>query len=227
MDTQKVLLWIAESDLAGRIDQALNRAGFSVVHADQDADAVDKLLKLEPQALITDSALLNDKSGEFGRLLKSQCRKTALVLISGSRKLMDRIHALEDGADEFFTPESEIDELIAKVKAIIRRISMVNATPRSLVIRDIVINLDTHEVKKAGRLIDLTYTQFKLLYLLASQRDSVFSRQDILSKVWGENAFVNDRTVDVHVKRLREKLGENNQPSKYIQTIHGLGYRFV
>jgi len=170
---------------------------------------------------------MDDKTGEFGRLLRNQCRKTALVLISGSRKLMDRIHALEDGADEYFTPESETDELVAKVRAIIRRISMVNATPRSLTIRDIIINLDTHEVKKAGKLIDLTYTQFKLLYLLASQRDSVFSRQDILSKVWGENAFVNDRTVDVHVKRLREKLGENNQPSKYIQTIHGLGYRFV
>ena len=94
-------------------------------------------------------------------------------------------------------------------------------------IKDISINLDTHEVRKDGKLLDMTYTQFRLLYLLASHRDYVFSRDEILDKVWGENTYVTNRTVDVHVKRLREKLGENRQPSKYIQTIHGLGYRFV
>ncbi|NQT25569.1 winged helix-turn-helix domain-containing protein, partial [candidate division KSB1 bacterium] len=70
-------------------------------------------------------------------------------------------------------------------------------------------------------------TQFKLLYLFASQSENVFSRNDILSKVWGENTYVTNRTVDVHIKRLREKLGEDKQPSKYIQTIHGMGYRFA
>ena len=94
-------------------------------------------------------------------------------------------------------------------------------------VKDISIDLDTHEVRKENKLIDMTYTQFKLLYLLASRRDYVFSRDEILNKVWGENAYVTNRTVDVHVKRLREKLGEQNKKSKYIQTIHGLGYRFV
>jgi DNA-binding response OmpR family regulator len=75
--------------------------------------------------------------------------------------------------------------------------------------------------------IDLTYTQFKLLFLLASHRDYVFTREEILNFVWGEKTFVTDRTVDVHVKRLREKLGEDKQPLKYILTIHGLGYRFA
>ena len=82
-------------------------------------------------------------------------------------------------------------------------------------------------MRKSGKLIDLTYTQFKLLYLLAAKRDYIFTRNEILEKVWGENAYVTDRTVDVHVKRLREKLGEDRLPSKYIQTIHGLGYRFA
>ena len=91
----------------------------------------------------------------------------------------------------------------------------------------IEINLDTHEVRKGNNRIDLTYTQFKILYLLASRRDYVFTRDEILNKVWGKNIYVTDRTVDVHVKRLREKLGENGQPLKYILTIHGLGYRFA
>jgi DNA-binding response OmpR family regulator len=104
---------------------------------------------------------------------------------------------------------------------------MLDRFPRNIKIKDIEINVDTHEVFKAGTPLDLTYTQFRLLYLLATHRETIFSRDEILEKVWGENVYVTDRTVDVHVKRLREKLGEKMQPSRYIQTIHGLGYRFA
>jgi DNA-binding response OmpR family regulator len=104
---------------------------------------------------------------------------------------------------------------------------MLDGTPRNIKIKDIEINIDTHEVFKSGTPLDLTYTQFRLLYLLVTHRDTIFSRDEILEKVWGENVYVTDRTVDVHVKRLREKLGEKMQPSRYIQTIHGLGYRFA
>jgi DNA-binding response OmpR family regulator len=100
-------------------------------------------------------------------------------------------------------------------------------SPRNIKIKDIEINIETHEVLKGGKQLDLTYTQFRLLYLLVTHCDTIFSRDEILEKVWGENVHVTDRTVDVHVKRLREKLGEKTQPSRYIQTIHGLGYRFA
>ena len=140
---------------------------------------------------------------------------------------MEKIYALEDGADVCFDKPVQVEEIVAEVKALFRRFDRIREVPRDITIKDIHINLNTHEVHKAGRLIDLTYTQFKLLYLLASQREVVFSRNDILKKVWGENAYVTDRTVDVHVKRLREKLGEGKQTSKYIQTIHGLGYRLA
>lgn len=226
MEAYKVLLLVDENQLGDKSEQAFYRANFNVLRTSSAKDAVDLLHKESPDAMVGDSELINSQLAQITHLLKHQCRKTAFVLLSNHTKTMDRIHALEDGADDLVDFDSELDELIAKVKALVRRISLVSDTPKTLNIRDISINLDTHEVRKAGKVVDLTYTQFKLLYLLASQRESVFSRNDILSKVWGENTYVTDRTVDVHVKRLREKLGERGQPSRYIQTIHGLGYRF-
>lgn len=226
MEAYKVLLLVDESQLGDKSEQAFYRANFNVLRTSNAKEAVDMLHREMPDAMVGDSELIKSQLGPINQLLKNQCRKTAFVLLSNHTKMMDRIHALEDGADDIVNIDSELDELIAKVKALVRRISLVSDTPKTLTIRDISINLDTHEVRKAGKIVDLTYTQFKLLYLLASQRESVFSRNDILAKVWGENTYVTDRTVDVHVKRLREKLGERGQPSRYIQTIHGLGYRF-
>lgn len=227
MEPKKILLLISQSKIGDRIEGAFMRASFDVLRTD-DSDQMLSLLKKEnPDAMIVDWDLTNGTMNEITRLIRENCRKTGLVLLSRSRKAEERIHALEEGADDCVAQPPEIDELVAKVKALVRRIDLVDHAPRTLIIKDISINLDTHEVRKAGRLIDMTYTQFKLLYLLASRRDYVFTRDEILNKVWGENAYVTNRTVDVHVKRLREKLGENSQPSKYIQTIHGLGYRFV
>jgi DNA-binding response OmpR family regulator len=227
MEPKKILLLLGQSKIGDRIEGAFMRANFNVLRTD-DSDQMLSLLKKEnPDAMIVDWDLTNGTMNEITRLIRENCRKTGLVLLSRSRKAEERIHALEEGADDCVVQPPEIEELVAKVKALVRRIDLVDHAPRTLSIKDISINLDTHEVRKAGRLIDMTYTQFKLLYLLASRRDYVFTRDEILDKVWGENAYVTNRTVDVHVKRLREKLGENSQPSKYIQTIHGLGYRFV
>ena len=134
------------------------------------------------------------------------------------------IRGLESGADDFINSNDSIRQIIARIKALSRRLMVVH---NRIKIKDIEIDLDEHKVRKDGTPIDLTYIQFKLLYLLASRREDVFSRQEILDKVWGNGVYVTNRTVDVHIKRLREKLGEIQYPSNYIQTIHGVGYRFI
>lgn len=227
MDVKKVLLLIAPSKIEDKIEQAFNRANFDVICTDDSRQVIALLKNERPHALVIDWDLLNSKLKEITQFIHENCKKTALVLLSKSKKAEQRIHAIEEGADDCLFQPPEVDELVAKVKALVRRIELVDHSPKRLMIRDIEINLDTHEVRKGGKAIDLTYTQFKLLYLLASRRDYVYTRDEILDKVWGENTYVTNRTVDVHVKRLREKLGEHEQPSKYIQTIHGLGYRFV
>ena len=227
MGIKKILILVQDSKVGDKIEQAFYRSEFDVLRTDDPNHAVRLLLKENPHAMIVDWDLANGSLDNIKEVMRENCRKTALILLAKHKKTEDRIHALEEGADACISQPPEIEELLAKVKALVRRIEMVDQAPKSIRIKDIEINLDTHEVKKNGKYVDLTYTQFKLLYLLASRREYVFSRDEILKTVWGENAYVTDRTVDVHVKRLREKLGELKHPSRYIQTIHGLGYRFA
>ena len=227
MEFKKILLLMTRSKLGDRIENAFKRANFSVTRTDNPDKVISILEEENPYVLVLNWDYTNGFIEEIIRVLRDSYRKTGLVLVSRSKKAEERIQALEQGADECYIQIPELDELVAKVRAIVRRIDLVDNSPKTLKIKDVEINLNTHEVRKNGKLIDLTYTQFKLLYLLASHRENVFTRSEILTKVWGENTYVTDRTVDVHVKRLREKLGEEKQPLKYIQTIHGLGYRFV
>lgn len=229
METSKVLLFI-NSEICDKIENAFLRAGFQVILSNNYKAIASLLKKEKPQVLIVDWDNADGVLKKIIKVINDNCKKTGLVLLSKRKKTAERIRALEEGADDCLASPPEIEELVAKVKAIIRRVDSVAHTPKILTAKDIIINLDTHEVRKGDKLIDLTYTQFKLLYLMASKRDHTFTRDEILEKVWGENAYVTNRTVDVHVKRLREKLNGDSQPaypSRHIETIHGIGYRFV
>jgi DNA-binding response OmpR family regulator len=227
MDSKKILLLISHNKIGDSIEKAFLEAQFDVIRTDTPENAIALIENQQPHAVLVDWDKANGTVKQIGSFIKENCRKTAMVLISKNKRLDERIQAIEDGADDCLLLPQEIEELVAKVRALIRRIDLVDNNSRMIKIKDIEINLDSHEVSKAGKAIDLTYTQFKILYLLVSRRDYVFSRNEILDKVWGDNVYVTSRTVDVHVKRLREKLGENKQPSRYIQTIHGMGYRFA
>jgi DNA-binding response OmpR family regulator len=227
MNAKKILLLISHNKVGDRIEKAFLDSQFDVVRTDTPENAIALIENHQPHAILVDWDKANGTVQQIGRFIKENCRKTAMILISKNKRLDERIQAIEDGADDCLLLPQEIEELVAKVRALIRRIEMVDTNSRVIKIKDIEINLDTHEVSKAGKPVDLTYTQFKILYLLISRRDYVFSRNEILDKVWGDNVYVTNRTVDVHVKRLREKLGESKQPSRYIHTIHGMGYRFA
>jgi two-component system phosphate regulon response regulator PhoB len=227
MNDQKLLLATQDPQTEKEINKSFSGFNFRVLSIRDIQEAMNFLKKENPSAFLVDWEMAQDHIAEINRIVQESSRKTALVVLSKNGKSIERIQALNAGADECLSQTEEYGELVAKVKALIRRIDMVDNAPSRITIKDIEINLSTHEVYKAGKPIDLTYTQFKLLYLLVTHRDTIFSRDEILEKVWGENVYVTDRTVDVHVKRLREKLGEKKHPSRYIQTIHGLGYRFA
>ncbi len=188
----------------------------------QDFSQEDK-----PAVLIIDLDEFGDRVWSICMDMKDDLatRKTALILISSSTDENLRVKGLESGADDILTKPVGARELAARIKAIGRRLTINDM--KKIRVKDIEIDLDEHRVKKSGKPIDLTYIQFKLLYLLASRRNNVFSRKEILDRVWGKKVYVTNRTVDVHIKRLREKLGENKYPSQYIETIHGTGYRFL
>ncbi len=226
MADDRILVAIERDSIRKNIAATLRDAGFAVVEARDGKDVVGQMNENPPVILLLDVNLPEISGWEICRELKEDqlTRRIGIILSAANADENDLVRGLELGADDFMTYPFSMREMLARVKALYRRIRLAR---NRIKVRDIEIDLDEHRVKKAGRPIDLTYIQFKLLYLLASRRENVFSRQEILEKVWGHKIYVTNRTVDVHIKRLREKLGEVKYPSKYIETIHGVGYRFI
>jgi two-component system phosphate regulon response regulator PhoB len=210
-----------------QLEHLLESEGY-VMQQTLNLDSLQEIvLRDRPSAVVIDLDEFGDRTWAACQELKDDLatRKAALILLSSNDDENLQIKGLESGADDFIAKPYSPRELLARLKAIGRRIASGDA--KKIRVKDIEIDLDEHRVRKAGKPIDLTYIQFKLLYLLASRRNNVFSRKEILEKVWGKKVYVTNRTVDVHIKRLREKLGEYKYPSQYIETIHGTGYRFL
>ena len=227
MDKGTVLYFGHASDNLGNLTNLLERDGFIVKHSDEIDMAQDMALREKPVAIMIDLDSFGENGWAASAELKDDfiTRKSALILMSSDIDENLKIKALESGADDFTGMPFNPREMVARIHAIYRRIQLLDN--KKIRVKDIEIDLDEHRVSKAGKPLDLTYIQFKLLYLLASRRTNVFSRKEILEKVWGKKVYVTNRTVDVHIKRLREKLGEYKYPSQYIETIHGTGYRFL
>ncbi len=227
MNTRHILFYNPANGKTSSLYAEIENAGYMCKHATSREEAL-QLLKEDPAQAVL---IYLDNCGDDGLKLchlvrqNPHLRKTALIVISAENDEDKIVETFEAGADEYLTNFHSSRELLARIRAILRRINGFDFN--KLRVKDIEIDLEKHKVKRSGRLIDLTYIQFKLLYLLASQRESVFSRREILDKVWGKNVYVTYRTVDVHIKRLREKLGEYKYPSQYIETVHGTGYRLM
>lgn len=227
MEKGTVLYFGLENNNTGTLAHLLEREGYTLMGSEDIDIAQDMALREKPIAILIDIDIFGENAWLACAELKDDLalRKSALVLLSTHYDESVIVKGLESGADDFVSLPFSPREIVARIKAISRRI--VATDTKKIKVKDIEIDLDEHRVRKAGKPIDLTYIQFKLLYLLASRRNNVFSRKEILEKVWGKKVYVTNRTVDVHIKRLREKLGEYKYPSQYIETIHGTGYRFL
>ncbi len=227
MDKGKVLVVDAKNGNPDSISKNIEDEGFATVRVVDLNKVQDLVLSEKPKAVVVDQDDFGNEIWEMYKNLKDDfdTRKTALIVISSDGDENEIVKAYQVGADDYVVKPFSSKSTVARMKAIIDRVEKNES--KKIKVKDIEIDLDEHKVKKSGKPIDLTYIQFKLLYLLASRRENVFSRKEILEKVWGRKVYVTNRTVDVHIKRLREKLGEYKYPSQYIETIHGTGYRFL
>ena len=228
VERRSILLFDRSLLNGGRIlDDILEAQGYFPSHFDDMQNAVEITLRENPSIVVIDLDEFGDNAWSTCMEIKDDvgARKIGIILVSSNNDEKLKLKGFEMGADDFVVKPYSKAEMAARIKAISRRLTS-NET-KKIKVKDIEINLDEHKVSKNGKAIDLTYIQFKLLYLLASRRMNVFSRKDILDRVWGKKVYVTNRTVDVHIKRLREKLGEYKYPSQYIETIHGTGYRFL
>ncbi len=226
MANNDILIVDDETDLTAILEYNLKAAGFSTRVAHTAADALREA-KRDPPALVVLDLMLPDHPGtEVCKLLKSDPRTKGVpvVMLTARGEEIDRVVGFELGAEDYVVKPFSVRELVLRVKALLRRSdTRSEGSPEHYSAGVLEVDIPRHLVTVAGEEAKLTALEFKLLVTLLSRRGRVQTREVLLDEVWGITADVTSRTVDTHVKRLREKLGA---ASEYIETLRGVGYRF-
>jgi len=222
----KILVVDDEPEAVELVDFNLKQAGYDVITAADGAEALTKSRAKSPNLIVLDLMLPEMSGLEVCKTLRRDPATAAIPIIMLTAKAaeIDRVLGLELGADDYVTKPFSPRELILRVKKILNRGSAAQESPDTLRFGELVIDVPRHVVSYRGRNIDLTATEFRLLTVLAQRRGRVQSREQLLRDVWEYNNLVDTRTVDTHMRRLREKLGP---ASKHLDTVRGVGYRFV
>jgi len=222
----KILVVDDERPIAEILKFNLDKEGYDVSLAFDGGEALDKALKESPDLIILDIMLPVMDGFDVCREIRKSSRVPILMLTAKDSEI-DKVLGLELGADDYVTKPFSPREITARVKAILRRS---HAGPRDddqvMRFQEIALNLSTYEVTKNGEEVPLSFREFELLKYLALRPGQVFTREILLSEVWGYEYFGDTRTVDVTVRRLREKIEDNPSDPKYIQTKRGVGYSF-
>jgi two-component system phosphate regulon response regulator PhoB len=215
-----------EPDAVELIEFNLKSNGYDVVTAADGEEALQKARAVLPDLIILDLMLPEVDGMEVCKILRRDQRTSGIPIIMLTAKAaeIDRILGLELGADDYVTKPFSPRELVLRVKRLLR----VQGTPEEkaerVVWKDLTIDVPRHQVSVKGKNVELTATEFKLLTVLAQRRGRVQSRDQLLHDVWEYDNLIDTRTVDTHMRRLREKLGP---AAKYLDTVRGVGYRFV
>jgi len=213
-----------EPDILELVSLHLSKAGFAV-RAYKDADSFQKALASSLPDLVVLDLMLPDADGiDVCRDLKRDNRTAhvPVVMLTARGEEFDRVLGLEIGADDYITKPFSPKELVARVKAVLRRSEQRRTGDVIELPQDVIIDPNRFEVTVGGRKTDLTTTEFKILSILAERRGWVFSRDEILSRLWGDEKAVLDRTIDVHITNLRKKLGK---AGRLIENVRGVGYK--
>ena len=213
-----------EPDILELVSVHLKRAGFRVEGFLNAGSFLKSLTKKKPDLVLLDLMLPDADGFEVCKYLKREeaWASVPLIMLTAKSEETDRVLGLELGADDYVTKPFSAKELVARVKAVLRRTKEPLETMKIQVGSDLVIDLKKHEIFVGGIRKELTSTEFKILRLLASKQGWVFTRDQILDYLWGHEKIVLDRTIDVHIKNLREKLG---RAASLIKNIRGVGYK--
>lgn len=222
-DKIKILLVDDEPDIIEILSYNLKKEGYQVFSASNGEEALVQVEKVKPHLIILDVMMPVMDGIETCEIIRKDKRyqETVIMFLSARSEDYSHVAAFDVGADDYVNKPIKPKVLNSKVNALLRR--FLNSEVSSEIVHgDLIINLDEYKVILKDKKILLPRKEFELLRLLASQPDKVFKRDVILESVWGNNVVVGDRTIDVHIRKLREKMG-----TKYIKTIKGVGYKFV
>ena len=225
--SQKILLIEDEPDIRKTLEYNIAREGYDVITAPSLSEGRNHLNSSSFSLILLDLMLPDGSGLDLCREIKSDKEKTAtpIIILTAKDDEVDKVVGFELGADDYVTKPFSVRELILRINAVLKR---GDRKQENLEVQrqfgDLLIDVDSHEVFVNDQSITLTALEFKLLRQLVDRRGRVQSRDQLLSDVWGYSADVTTRTVDTHIKRLREKLGSMG---KYVQTIRGVGYKFT
>ena len=217
-----------EADIVELVSYNLKKEGFIVDSAPDGEAALKKIRKGKYDLVILDLMLPVIQGMELCRILRNDPKTTALpiIMLTAKGEEVDKILGLEMGADDYITKPFSPRELVARVKAVLRRTTEKTVSEKIIEAGDLVINKETYTVTRKGLSIKLSATEFKLLLYLAERKGKVFTRDQLLDAVWRDEAFVEPRTVDVHIRRLRAQIEDDPANPRYIKTMRGIGYFF-
>lgn len=224
--TSKILVVDDEPDAVELIEFNLKNAAYDVVTAMDGAEALQKARAILPDLIILDLMLPEVDGLDVCKMLRRDLATAGIPIIMLTAKAaeIDRILGLELGADDYVAKPFSPRELVLRVKRLLRRGQTPETKADRIQNKDLCVDIPRHQATVKGKAVDLTATEFKLLTVLAQRRGRVQSREQLLRDVWEYDNLIDTRTVDTHMRRLREKLGV---AAKYLDTVRGVGYRFV
>lgn len=224
---KKILIVDDEVDIANSIQYVLTQEGFSTMLAHDGLRAMDVYEKDRPDLVILDLMMPGIDGYEVCRRVRSVDKKTPILMLTARTSEIDTVVGLELGANDYVAKPVRLRELVARVKAHLREAPEMQPEPAGIKLGDLYIDTDSRTVRVNDNDIELTFKEFELLLAMAKQPNRVFSRDQLFSQVWGSDFLGESRTVDVHIRYLREKLEENPSQPKHILTVRGVGYRLV
>lgn len=225
---QKILVIDDEPDIVELVSYNLKKEGFTVSSASDGEEALNKIKKEDFTLVVLDLMLPGIQGMELCRIIRNNPRteKLPIIMLTAKGEEVDRVLGLEIGADDYIAKPFSPRELVARVKAVLRRTTGKPSEEKVLHIGNLVINKETYAAHKDNSPLALSTTEFKLLLYLVERAGKVFSRDQLLDALWKDDAFVEPRTVDVHIRRLRTHLEDDPSNPVYIKTRRGIGYYF-
>ncbi len=225
MSSKTVLLVEDDQDIRDMLVFSLQRAGYAVIETEDAEQALDKLGGVMPDIMLVDWMLPGMNGPDLVRHVRRDqlIEKVPVIMLTARGEETDKLHGFDTGIDDYVTKPFSPKELMARMKALLRRSG--NDEEDILQVKNLALDIQAHRLSIADESVPIGPTEFKLLEFFMKHQDRVYSREQLLDLVWGRNVYVEERTVDVHILRLRKLLSPFGY-DKLIQTVRGAGYRF-
>lgn len=222
MEKNSILVIDDDRNILAIIEMYLRKAGYEVTCVERGDEALQAFRRVQPALVVLDVMLPGMDGWEVLDKFRQES-DVPVIMLTAKGDTLDRIQGLDLGADDYIVKPFDAKELLARIKAVLRRSSLPE-NEKCVTFEDLEISLDNYSVTLDGKQIEMPPKEIELLFFLASREGKVFTREQLLEQVWGFDFFGDSRTVDVHVKRIREKLGERD--AWQLKTVWGVGYKF-